>query len=102
VVRFIEVINQTDFNPKLERTSTPKFSMGEVWINPQYVVSIREALGYQSLLRKGLLPEDLDASHTFTTVTTTNGDRTESHVVMGNPQAVAGRLNPAGKTLLKG
>tara|TARA_R110000824_G_scaffold390954_1_gene588481 strand:+ start:7811 stop:8119 length:309 start_codon:yes stop_codon:yes gene_type:complete len=102
MIRFIEVVNQTNFNPRMERTSTPQFIMGEVWINPQYVVSIREAGAYKSLLKEGLLPTGLDESHAFTTVTTTNGGRTDSHVVVGTPQTVATRLNPSGKSLLKG
>ena len=45
MIRFVEIINQTRFNPRMERTAVPQFSMGEVWINEKYVVSIREATG---------------------------------------------------------
>ncbi len=102
MIRFIEIINQTDFNPRMERTSKPSFTLGEVWINEGYVVSIREAVGYKSLLREGHLPADLDGTHSFTIVTTQNGPRAESHVVVGAPSVVAGRLNHDTKTLLKG
>ena len=102
MIRFIAVVNETDFNPRLERTSTPRFSLGEVWINEQYVVTIREAVGYKSLIAEGLLPPDLDANHQFTIVTTNNGSKTDSHVVVGSPQAVAERLNKDRSRLLKG
>ena len=102
MIRFIEVINRTDFNPRLERTSTPSFTLGEIWINEDYVVSVREALGHKALLREGLLPQDLDGDHTFTTITTHNGNITETHVVVGSPVSVASRLSNNNKTLLKG
>ena len=102
MIKFIEVLNETNFNPRMERTAQPKFALGEVWINENYVVSIREAAGYKSLLREGRLPADLDIDHSFTFVTTHNGTITESHVVVGTPSVVAGRLNHDTKTLLKG
>jgi hypothetical protein len=102
MIKFIEVINKTDFNPRLERTSKPSFTLGEVWINENYVVNIRESVGHQTLLRDGLLPQDLDDTHTFTAITTNNGQLTETHVVVGSPQSVAQRLSIRNKTLLKG
>lgn len=102
MIKFIEVINRTDFNPRLERVSKPRFTVGEVWINENYVVSIREASSYQSLLKEGLLPSDLNPTHTFTTITTNNGSLTETHVVVGSPETVATRLSKSSKTLLKG
>ena len=102
MIRFIEVLNETNFNPRMERTSKPKFGLGEVWINEKYVVSLREAVGYKSLLKEGKLPFDLDAAHSFTTIVTNNGRVTEAHVVVGTPATVAGRLNPKTTGLLKG
>ena len=102
MIRFVEIINQTDFNPRLERTSTPRFTVGEVWINEAYVVSIREAVGYNSLLKEGLLPPNLNDQHRFTTVTTHNGTLSESHVVVGSPEVVAARLHKDRTQLLKG
>ena len=102
MIRFIEVINETNFNPRLERTAQPRFALGEVWINEKYVVSIREALGYKALLREGLLPEGLEGAHAFTTIVSLQGNATQSHVVVGAPTTVAARLKHDTKTLLKG
>ncbi len=104
MIRFIEITNNTNFNPRMERVATPRFSMGEVWINEQYVVSVREAMGYRSLLKEGLLPQDLDLEHQFTSITTQNGTITETHIVVGAPQVVASRLNKSRdkQQLLKG
>ena len=76
--------------------------MGEIWVNPEYVVSVREALGYKSLLREGALPLDLSESHTFTLLTLTQAGTTASHVVVGSPKAVAERLKAPIANLLKG
>tara|TARA_R110002020_G_scaffold53430_9_gene149553 strand:- start:1257 stop:1565 length:309 start_codon:yes stop_codon:yes gene_type:complete len=102
MIRFIEVVNQTNFNPRMERTAKPKFTLGEVWINEDYVVSVREALGYKALLREGLLPTDLEEDHKFTTIVTNNGSQTQQHVVVGSPTVVATRLSSTEPTLLKG
>ena len=71
MIRFIELINDTNFNPRMERTSIPRFSLAEVWINEKYVVNIKEALGARSLLKEGQLPTDLDEDHRFTPVSYT-------------------------------
>jgi hypothetical protein len=102
MIRFIEIINDTDFQPRHERTATPRFHMGEVWINEKYVVSVQEAVGYKSLLREGVLPQGLENAHSFTAITTHHGSKTESHVVVGSPEVVAARLGGPGRSLLKG
>ncbi len=93
MIRFIEVIGEVD---------SAQLSLGEVWINEAYVVSVREARGYRSLLQEGKLPADLNEAHSFTTVVTNNGHSTQSHVVVGSPMSVAKRLKPTPSTLLKG
>jgi hypothetical protein len=102
MIRFVEVINETNFNSRLERTSQPQFALGEVWINEKYVVSLREATGYRKLLEEGRLPSDLDINHRFTALTTNNGSVTSTHVVVGELATVAARVNRGEKVLLKG
>ena len=102
MIRFIEVINETDFNSRLERTAQLRFSLREVWINEKYVVNLREAVGYRKLLEEGRLPGDLDVDHQFTAITTNNGAATETHVVVGDVTSVATRVDRLEKILLKG
>ena len=103
MIRFIEVVNQTDWNPRMERVATPQYTLAEIWINPHYVINIREARGYKSLLSEGFLPADLEDGHSFTLVTTNEGEGVVTHVVMGSPTAVATRLEyREGPELLKG
>ena len=102
MIRFVEVVNRTDFNPRMERTAVPHFELQEVWINEQYVVSVREATNYSKFLAEGQLPPKMNEGHQFTTVTTNMGGTTETHVVVGAPGLVARRLGQAGSQLLKG
>jgi hypothetical protein len=102
MIRFIEILNETNFNPRMERRATPTFSMGEVWLSPQYVVSIKEALGYNTLLAEGHLDPSLAMGHRFTSVTVNNGNLSETHIVVGSPETIAKRLNLNQPRLLKG
>jgi len=102
MIRFVEVVNQTTFDSRFERTSIPSFSLGEVWINPKYVVTIREAVGYTKMLQEGRLPPDLAGDHEFTSVTVNNGGLTETHVVVGSNSHVARQLRQDHKMLLRG
>ena len=102
MIRFVEVVNDTIFNPRMERTATPRFSLGEIWINEQHVVKMRAAEGYRQLLREGRLPPDLNSAHHFTAITTSTGSITETHIVVGDLETVARRLSPDTKMLLKG
>ena len=102
MIRFIEVVSPTGFHSQMERSGDPNFTLAEVWINEDYVVSIREAPAYKSLLKEGRLPSDLEGPHSFTRVTTHNGHVSETYVVVGSPAVVAGRLSHDKKTLLKG
>ena len=102
MLRFIEVINDTDFRPRMERTANVRFSLGEVWINENYVVSFRSAPGYQTILKEGRILGDLNRDHKFTAITTNNGHLTETHIVVGDIATVATRINKNKATLLKG
>ena len=102
MIRFIEVVNTTDHNPRMERTAKARFTLSEEWIHEEFVVSIREATGYKKLLSEGRLPQDLEPHHAFTSVVTNNGSLSETYVVVGTPAIVAGRLNKDTHQLLKG
>jgi len=102
MIRFIEVVNKTERNPRLERTSIPRFELQEVWINEEHVVNLREATGYTRMLQEGRLPPDLNAKHRFTAVTTNMGNMSETYVVVGDLPTVANRLSKNRASLLKG
>ena len=102
MIRFVEVINKTDKNPRMERTAKPRFELGEVWINEKYVVNVREHIGYNSLLKEGMPGVDLDPNHRFTTIIVNEGGSSSVHTVVGDPATVANRLSRQNHQLLKG
>lgn len=102
MIRFIEVVNDTDFQPRLERVAIPRFSLQEVWINEKHVTDLRESPGYAALLKEGSLPPDLSPDHGFTTISVSTGGQQHSYVVVGEVNTVAARLNRDHTRLLKG
>jgi len=102
MIRFVEVINTTNKNPRMERTAKLTYELGEVWINEKYVVNIREHQGYNRMLQEGRLNLDLDIGHRFTAVTINEGGKSATHVVVGDASTVANRLTPRESRLLKG
>ena len=102
MIRFIEVVNTSGGSSITESDGSAPFTLGEVWINGQYVVNVREAKGYEALLKEGRLPSDLDHTHRFTRITVNRGGLSEDHVVVGAPGLVAERLGTEKKQLLKG
>ena len=102
MIRFVEVVNKTDKNPRMERVATLRFELGEVWINEKYVVNIRPHHGYDSLLKEGKIGLGLDQGHRFTTVIVNEGGKSSTHVVLGDPSEVATRLTENRSQLLKG
>tara|TARA_A100001515_G_C4521685_1_gene193743 strand:- start:156 stop:464 length:309 start_codon:yes stop_codon:yes gene_type:complete len=102
MIRFVEILNKTDKNPRMERVAVPQFELGEVWINEKYVVNVREHIGYNNLLKEGRLSVGLDSSHRFTTITLNEGGRSTNHTVIGDPATVANKLSRDKAQLLKG
>lgn len=104
MIRFIEIVNNSDTDRRQEKTRVPAYSLSELWINDKYVISIKEALIPLRLLREGYLPPDLSENHKFTLVTINNGNTTQTHTVIGDPSDVARQLKlSSGKNqLLKG
>ena len=102
MIRFVEVVNKTDKNPRMERVATLRFELGEVWINEKYVVNVRPHHGYDSLLKEGKIGLGLDQGHRFTTVVVNEGGKSSTHVVLGDPSEVANRLSRKNHQLLKG
>ncbi len=92
MIRFVEVVNETNFNPRMERTSIPRFPIAEVWINEKYVVNVRSAPEYKKMLHEGRIDLDLDDQHEFAVITTNEGDSSRTHVVVGEVSYVARRL----------
>jgi hypothetical protein len=102
MVKFIEVVSNWKGTSSLRKSDVASYSLSEVWINENYVVSLKEASRYRALLQDGKLPGDLDPDHDFTTITTNHTGVAETRVVVGGMSAVAAELNGTPAKLLKG
>ena len=83
-------------------TSNKSYTLREVFINPQRVVSMREDKGFQSLLSEGELPEGISDSQTFTRIFLDQGQGGRSIVVVGDPMSVDKKLTEGQRRVLKG
>lgn len=72
----------------LDNSSSRKFTLREVTINPKYVVCVREDLRYKTLLGEGKLPEGLDPRQRFTRVYMDRGQSGIDIVVVGDPEMI--------------
>jgi len=83
-------------------TSNKSYTLREVFINPQRVVSMREDKGFQSLLSEGELPEGMNDNQTFTRIFLDQGQGGHSIVVVGDPMSVDRVLNEGQARVLRG
>jgi len=83
-------------------TSNNSYSLREVYINPQRVVSMREDPSYRTLLSEGQLPEGLDNNQTFTRIFLDQGQGGNSLVVIGDPISIDKKLTEGHRRVLRG
>jgi len=83
-------------------TSNKSYTLREVFINPQRVVSMREDKGFQSLLSEGELPEGMSDSQIFTRIFLDQGQGGHSIVVVGDPMSVDKKLTEGQRQVLRG
>ena len=83
-------------------TSNKSYTLREVFINPQRVVSMREDTGFQSLLSEGELPDGININQTFTRIFLDQGQGGRSIVVVGDPMSVDRKLMEGQTRVLKG
>jgi hypothetical protein len=96
VVKLVEVHSERAV------TSGKSYSLREVYINPQRVVSMREDTGFNNLLSEGVLPEGLNSSQTFTRIFLDQGQGGRSIVVVGDPLSVDRKLTEGQRQVLRG
>ena len=78
-----------------------KFSLREVFINPEHVIMIREEHRKQQLNEQGLLHGDLSKGHQFSKLTINRGQTGTEIVVVGAPELIETKLK-TNKGLLRG
>ena len=98
-VKLTELFKQNRFT-----SNDNKYNVRPVYINPDFVVCLREDVQTLKLLReeRGLLPEGLDARHEFTKLHINSGNNSFDITVVGSPDTVEEKLSASEKPLLKG
>jgi hypothetical protein len=74
-------------------TSGRKYSLREVFVNPEHVVMVREEHQMKSLNEQGMLTEGLSRDHRFSKITIDKGTTGTDIVVIGDPNTVETALN---------
>jgi hypothetical protein len=74
-------------------TSGRKYSLREVFVNPEHVVMVREEHQLRNLNEQGMLTEGLKKEHRFSKITIDKGTTGTDIIVIGDPNAVEDALN---------
>ena len=94
VTKLVEVVQTSVYNKK--------YSLREVFVNPDYVISLMPDSNMKTVLQEGRLPDGLDKRQEFTRVTVHKGNSGLEMVVVGNTENVRNKLFSSPSTLLKG
>ena len=82
-------------------SSGRKYSLREVFVNPEHVVMVREEHQMSNLNEQGMLTEGLNKGHRFSKVTIDKGTTGTEIVVVGDPNSIETALNRR-RAVLKG
>jgi len=94
MIKLIEVCGSS-------KTSSEKYSLREIYVNPKHVISLRQESKYKQKLQEGLLPADLDLRQEFTRIVLDKGSVGLEVIVVGDPNIINEKLN-GGRRVLKG
>lgn len=90
LIKFTEVFEERAAH---NRDSKKRFALRSVYINPSYVVTLRENDRYKKLLLHSELIEGLDERQEFTSITLAGADRSShSLTVVGNLDIIFEKL----------
>jgi hypothetical protein len=82
-------------------TNNAKYSLREVFINPEHVVMVREEHRLKQLNEQGLLCQGLDNDHRFSKIVIHRGNSGTEIVVIGAPEIIEKTLH-TNKQILRG
>ena len=74
-------------------TTGRRYSLREVFVNPEHVVMVREEHQMKNLNEQGILTEGLNKDHRFSKITIDKGTTGTDIVVIGDPNTVETALN---------
>ena len=82
--------------------SQKKYSLRQVYLNPDHIVYMREEEVLQRLLSEGRLLDGMDERQVFTRITVNNNSLQQDILVVGNVDAIYEKLKLETKSLLRG
>ena len=97
IVKLVEVFENKKFTQEARR-----YSVREVFVNPDHVVCLRSEPNYGKLLQEGALPEGLDNRQEFTRVHMSRGQLGLDIIVVGSPSSIEDKLGRSQKQVLRG
>jgi hypothetical protein len=97
IVKLVEVFENKKFTQEAKR-----YSVREVFVNPDHVVCLRSEPNYGKLLQEGVLPEGLDNRQEFTRVHMSRGQLGLDIIVVGSPSSIEDKLGRSQKQVLRG
>ena len=98
-VKLTELFKQNRFT-----SSYNQFKIRPVYVNPDFVVCLREDIQTLKLLKEDgkLMPDGLDPRHEFTKLHINSGNSSFDITVVGSPDTVEEKLAAKSNSLLKG
>ena len=82
-------------------TTNKRYTLREVFINPEHVIMIREEKRLQELNEGGHIATGLDPAHKFSKLTINRGQSGTEIIVVGAPEIIENTLKST-KQLLRG
>jgi len=73
-------------------TTSQKYTLREIYINPEHIISLREEPTYKQKLLEGKLPENLDSRQEFTRIALNRGHSGLEVIIIGNPASIRSKL----------
>ena len=98
MVRLIEVCEKASAS----NISQKSYTLREVYVNPEHVVSLREEHALKQNITESNMPEGLDSRQSFTRVTLDRGQTGLDIVVVGQPKIIETKLKGERRELLNG
>jgi len=97
MVKLVEICE----NVSASNSSQRFYTLREVYVNPEHIVSLREEHSFRKRLDEGKMPEGLDPRQGFTRITLDRGQSGLDVIVVGHPGTVEAKLRSE-KGLLHG
>jgi len=92
MIKLVEICEILNASKGLKR----KYTLREIYINPEHVVSLRAATAYKQKLAENVMPKDLDSRQEFTRLMLNRGQSGLEVIVVGAPEVIENKLRLRG------